>query len=74
MRLTCYLIVSHTGSISVRKSRPYSGDSWPRERLYTYVNQHAVASRNPGYCFLRAGWRKCGKTQRRGLIVLEKLP
>jgi len=26
MRITCYLIVSHTGSISVRKSRPYAGD------------------------------------------------
>lgn len=26
MRLTCYLIVSHTGSVSVRKSRPYAGD------------------------------------------------
>lgn len=29
MRLTCYLIVSHTGSVSVRKSRPYAGDVKP---------------------------------------------
>lgn len=29
MRLTCYLIVSHTGSVSVRKSRPYPGDIKP---------------------------------------------
>lgn len=47
---------------------------WPGERLYTYVNAGAVASSNPGYCYLCAKWRKCGKTQVKGLIVLEKLP
>lgn len=44
---------------------------WPGERLYTYVNPKAVKSRNPGYCFIRAGWQRCGKTKG-GLIVLEK--
>lgn len=29
MRLTCFLIISHTGSIGVRKSRPYAGDIKP---------------------------------------------
>jgi len=45
---------------------------WPGERLYTYVNSHKIRSTNPGYCFLRAGWRKCGMTKG-GLIILEKL-
>jgi hypothetical protein len=31
-----------------------------------------IISRNPGYCFKRAGWRACGKTQK-GLIILERL-
>jgi len=47
---------------------------WPGERLYTYVNPRRVASANPGYCFLCAGWRRCGTTKRRGLLVLEALP
>ncbi len=46
---------------------------WPGERLYTYVNPRAVRSRNPGYCFQMAGWRKCGETKR-GLLIFEKQP
>lgn len=47
---------------------------WPNERLYTYINAKKIRSSNPGYCFLQAGWRKCGITKVHGLIVLEKLP
>jgi hypothetical protein len=47
---------------------------WPGQRLYTYVNAGAVASSNPGYCYQMAGWRKCGKSQAKRLIILEKYP
>ena len=47
---------------------------WPGERLYTYVNARRVRSANPGYCFKRAGWRVCGVTKTRKLLILEKLP
>lgn len=47
---------------------------WPGERLFTYVDATKIKSVNPGYCFLRAGWRRCGVTKNRGLIILEKLP
>lgn len=46
---------------------------WPGQRHYTYVRREAVKSRNPGYCFIRAGWTRCGKTKS-GLIVLERFP
>lgn len=46
---------------------------WPGERLYTYVNAAKILSANPGYCFKRAGWRKCGETKG-GLVILEILP
>jgi len=46
---------------------------WPGERLYTYVNGAKVKSRNPGYCFIRAGWRKCGLTKG-GLLIFEVSP
>ena len=47
---------------------------WPGERFYTYVNPRRVASANPGYCFKHAGWRRCGITATRKLVVLECVP
>jgi hypothetical protein len=47
---------------------------WPGARLYTYVNPRRVRSSNPGYCFLMAGWRRCGVTKTRRLLVLEVMP
>lgn len=44
---------------------------WPGERHYTYVNTKAVRSINPGFCFIRAGWIRCGYTKG-GLLILEK--
>lgn len=49
-------------------------ERWPGERLFTYVNLAKVRSTNPGYCFLRAGWRRGGVTKVHRLFVLEKLP
>lgn len=46
---------------------------WPGQRLFTFVNPSEVRSPNPGYCFKRAGFRFCGRSQR-GLHVLELLP
>lgn len=46
---------------------------WPRQRHYTYVDGAAVRSRNPGWCFICAGWRRCGVTKG-GLIILEREP
>lgn len=47
---------------------------WPGERLYTYVNPRKVRSSNPGFCFLKAGWRRCGISKESRLIVLEIAP
>ena len=48
-------------------------DKWPGERFYTYVAPKKIRSTNPGYCFIKAGWRKCGITKVNKLIILEKL-
>ena len=45
---------------------------WGNERLYTYINPRKIRSANPGYCFKMAGWLLCGKTKKRGLLILEK--
>lgn len=45
---------------------------WPaNDRFYTYVNSKAIRSINPGCCFKKAGWRRCGTTKS-GLVILEK--
>jgi hypothetical protein len=48
-------------------------EKWPGERLYTYVNPRKIQSTNPGYCFLMAGWRRCGITKVNKLVILEKI-
>lgn len=57
----------------IRAADDLCWERWPGERHYTYVDPEEVRSTNPGYCFLMAGWRRCGVTKR-GLVILERLP
>ena len=45
---------------------------WPGERFFTYVNARKIKSQNPGFCFIKAGWKKCGITKHNKLVILEK--
>lgn len=56
----------------VRQADAVADCAWPGERHYTYVDPKAVRSKNAGYCFLVAGWRRCGTTKS-GLLILERL-
>lgn len=42
---------------------------WGRERCWTLVNPTKIRSTNPGCCFLKAGWKRCG-TSKTGKIIL----
>jgi len=55
----------------IRAAMPLAWAKWGWQRCYTYVNPRRVRSSNPGYCFLMAGWRRCGITKTRRLLVLE---
>jgi hypothetical protein len=57
----------------IRQADAIADFAWPGERHYTFVDQKAVRSTNPGYCFIRAGWRRCGMTKS-GLKILERVP
>jgi len=57
----------------IREADAVADQQWPGERHFTYVNPRAVASTNPGYCFLKAGWRRCGITKWNRLIILERI-
>ena len=54
----------------VRQADAIADFCWPGERHYTFVRAEAVRSSNPGFCFMAAGWRKCGMTKS-GLLILE---
>lgn len=49
-------------------------ERWPGERLYTYVDPNEVKSSLPGYCFIRAGWKKAKEMTGSGKLILYKLP
>jgi hypothetical protein len=57
----------------VRQADAIADHCWPGERHYTKVNPKAVRSTNPGFCFLKAGWRRAGYTKG-GLLILERTP
>lgn len=60
-------------SVLILDAERHARRRWPQERLYTYVDLHAIRSANPGCCFLKAGWQHCGKTAG-GLLIFEKSP
>ena len=62
----------HLSSQLVRQADAIADEVWTDRRHYTYVDPEEVASTNPGYCFIVAGWRRCGVTKS-GLIVLERV-
>lgn len=55
----------------IREADTIADFCWPSERHYTYVRASAVKSRNPGFCFICAGWQRCGYTNS-GLIIFER--
>ena len=63
----------HRSSDLIRQADAIADCLWPDSRHYTYVSAEKVRSSNPGFCFLKAGWKRCGRTKS-GLIILERLP
>ncbi len=44
---------------------------WGRTRLFTFIDPAKVRSINPGCCFIKAGWNRCGRTKS-GKLIFEK--
>jgi hypothetical protein len=59
-------------SVLIRQADAIADFVWPDRRHYTFVSPQGVRSHNPGFCFIKAGWRRCGFTKG-GLIVLERI-
>lgn len=58
----------------IRAADALAWERWPGERLYTYVDPSSTKrKRDPGRCFLRAGWQHYGWTPK-GLRILDIRP
>jgi hypothetical protein len=69
---TCFRNESgHLSSELLRQADAIADFCWPGQRHYTKIDPAQVRSRNPGFCFLAAGWKRCGTTQN-GLLILER--
>lgn len=62
----------HRSSDLIRQADQIADVLWPDCRHYTYVRAEAIKSKNPGFCFIAAGWNRCGMTKG-GLHVLERV-
>ncbi|GGG18223.1 hypothetical protein [Paenibacillus abyssi] len=47
------------------------GGSIPADGFITYVDDRKVNNELPGYCFIRAGWKKTGRSKSRGLSLFK---
>ena len=50
-------------------------NKWPNEtRLFTYIDPRKVRhKRDPGRCYIKAGWKKIGMTKINKLLIFEKI-
>jgi hypothetical protein len=74
--VNCAVFRNETDALSsdlIKEADRLADQRWPGERHYTYVNARKIKSTNPGYCFIQAGWRRCGITKHNKLIILEKV-
>jgi hypothetical protein len=59
----------------IKRANALAWERWPGERLYTYVDPIKVRhKRDPGRCFLRAGYRKLDRTTKSGKLIFEIFP
>jgi len=78
-KLDCYYCVAfrnESGCLSsamIREAMHVAIEVWGpplKDGFVTYVDPSKVQSPNPGYCFLKAGWRRLGKSKT-GKILLQ---
>lgn len=74
--INCFVFRNESAVLSsqlIREADALAWQRWPEDgRHFTYVDPEKVgdAEKNPGYCFIKAGWRRAGKSKR-GLLILE---
>ena len=56
----------------ILEAEKFAHDRWPGLKLFTYVSKEKVKSKNPGWCFIKAGWKPAGENKSGELRLLIK--
>jgi hypothetical protein len=56
----------------ILEAEKFAHDRWPGLKLFTYVSKAKVKSKNPGWCFMKAGWKLVGENKSGELRLLVK--
>ena len=56
----------------ILEAEKFAHDRWPGLKLFTYVSKAKVKSQNPGWCFMKAGWKPAGENKSGELRLLVK--
>ena len=56
----------------ILEAEKFAHDRWPGLKLFTYVSKAKVKSKNPGWCFIKAGWKPAGANKSGELRLLVK--
>ena len=63
---------SRLSSDIILEAEQFAVRKWGPTRAFTYVDESKIRSSNPGYCFQKSGWKKCGRSKTYGKVILEK--
>lgn len=55
------------------EAEKFARERWPGLKLFTYVSKTKVKSKNPGWCFMKAGWKLVGENKSGKLRLFEKV-
>jgi hypothetical protein len=73
--IICTLFRNESPKLSsdlIREADDLAWQRWADPRHFTYVDPTEVRSSNPGYCFVMAGWSRCGSSAE-GKLIFERL-
>jgi hypothetical protein len=57
----------------IREADDLALQRWPDRRHFTYVEDGKIRSSNPGFCFMKAGWKRVGHNKTGRLTLLERV-
>ena len=56
----------------ILEAEKFAREKWPGLKLFTYVSKTKVKSKNPGWCFIKAGWKYQGENKKGNLRLFVK--
>ena len=56
----------------ILEAEKFARKRWPDLKLFTYVSKEKVKSKNPGWCFMKAGWKLVGENKTGKLRLFTK--